>query len=307
MDYDIVPDIHGQFDKLQALLAALGWRKTFQSWAASSTNRKLIFLGDFIDRGPDNRKVLQTVRDLVAADLAVAVMGNHELNALRMHHVNEEGLPYRERKPDKLSQHASFLSEFYFAREEAEEWLRWFADLPLFLELPGLRIVHACWSRPAIAKLRSVTEDGRLPKDLLLASAQSSHVMHEAINLVTKGPEYELPKDRYHIDNRGFDRQQVRLKWWIDEHRDWRETMTAAADNIDLSDLDLIGHVKPHAYAADQTPVIFGHYVMPKPVELDQTNTLCLDRCSASKDPLIGYQFREGDAKLNLKRLIIPI
>src|SRR5690625_6846641 len=44
--------------------------------------RKVIFLGDIIDRGPQIREALQMVRRMVEADEAQMVLGNHECNAL---------------------------------------------------------------------------------------------------------------------------------------------------------------------------------------------------------------------------------
>lgn len=45
----------------------------------------MIFLGDFIDRGPKIRETLQIVRAMVDAGTALAVMGNHEYNAICFH------------------------------------------------------------------------------------------------------------------------------------------------------------------------------------------------------------------------------
>jgi len=45
----------------------------------------VIFLGDFIDRGPKIREVLESVRSMVYEQAALAVMGDHELNALAFH------------------------------------------------------------------------------------------------------------------------------------------------------------------------------------------------------------------------------
>ena len=44
--------------------------------------RRAVFLGDFIDRGPEIRRTHEIVRGMVEAGSALAVMGNHELNAL---------------------------------------------------------------------------------------------------------------------------------------------------------------------------------------------------------------------------------
>ena len=44
--------------------------------------RQVIFLGDFIDRGPDQRSVLEIVRPMIDEGTALSVMGNHEFNAM---------------------------------------------------------------------------------------------------------------------------------------------------------------------------------------------------------------------------------
>ena len=85
ISYTIIPDIHGQFAKLDALLTKLGWRKERLLWRRPANDQHLVFLGDFIDRGPENRRVLETVRDLVDSGFASAIMGNHELNAIHFH------------------------------------------------------------------------------------------------------------------------------------------------------------------------------------------------------------------------------
>ena len=78
--YDLIGDIHGHADELVRLLELLGYEKNQGTYR--HTERKVIFLGDFIDRGPEIRQVLETVRPMVEAGHALAVMSNHELNAL---------------------------------------------------------------------------------------------------------------------------------------------------------------------------------------------------------------------------------
>ena len=48
--WDIIPDIHGQADKLEGLLKLLGYREVKEVWRHSDSERSAIFLGDFIDR-----------------------------------------------------------------------------------------------------------------------------------------------------------------------------------------------------------------------------------------------------------------
>ncbi len=45
-------------------------------------SRKVIFVGDYIDRGTDIRETLNIVRTMAENDKAIALMGNHEYNAL---------------------------------------------------------------------------------------------------------------------------------------------------------------------------------------------------------------------------------
>src|SRR5436190_22854788 len=81
--YDLIGDIHGHADELDRLLATLGYRKRKGTYR--HPERQVIFLGDFIDRGPKIRQVLEIVRPMIEEGKALAVMGNHELNALAYH------------------------------------------------------------------------------------------------------------------------------------------------------------------------------------------------------------------------------
>src|SRR6516164_5985142 len=88
--YDLIGDIHGHADELVQLLEALGYETARGLYR--HPNRKVIFLGDFIDRGPQIRQVLEIVRPMIESGHALAVMGNHELNALAYHTEDRESL-----------------------------------------------------------------------------------------------------------------------------------------------------------------------------------------------------------------------
>ena len=78
--YDLIGDIHGHAEELAALLEMLGYRKS--AGVYRHPERQAIFFGDFIDRGPRIRETLEIVRTMVEHGSALAVMGNHEWNAL---------------------------------------------------------------------------------------------------------------------------------------------------------------------------------------------------------------------------------
>jgi len=70
----VVGDIHGDARRLDALLARI-----------DLGNRELVFVGDYVDRGPDSRSVLNTLCGLKRAlcERVVFLAGNHDLAFLR--------------------------------------------------------------------------------------------------------------------------------------------------------------------------------------------------------------------------------
>jgi serine/threonine protein phosphatase 1 len=75
----VIGDIHGMAAKLQNLLGQI---ELWHQANARAERRQLIFLGDYIDRGPDSRQVLQIVQRL-QAEGAICLRGNHEELMLR--------------------------------------------------------------------------------------------------------------------------------------------------------------------------------------------------------------------------------
>ena len=63
--HDVIGDVHGQFDKLVALLTHLGYRDNGGTWR--HPNRSVIFVGDLIDRGPKQLATVDLVRGMVEA------------------------------------------------------------------------------------------------------------------------------------------------------------------------------------------------------------------------------------------------
>ena len=70
MNYDIIGDIHGYADALEALLGHLGYSQTGGAWR--HPGRQALFVGDFIDRGTKQRESVDLVRGMVDAGTAQA-------------------------------------------------------------------------------------------------------------------------------------------------------------------------------------------------------------------------------------------
>lgn len=94
--FDVFGDIHGCLGELETLLVELGYtiRRDDRKRAVGAVppaDRTAVFLGDFVDRGPDSVGVLRLVMGMVEAGEALAVPGNHEhklVQALRGRKVN---------------------------------------------------------------------------------------------------------------------------------------------------------------------------------------------------------------------------
>ena len=78
--FDIIGDVHGCFAELQALLRMLGYQVQHNGPYAVThpAGRKVIFVGDLVDRGPQTPQVLRLVMDMVASGVAFCVNGNHD-------------------------------------------------------------------------------------------------------------------------------------------------------------------------------------------------------------------------------------
>ena len=84
--FDLIGDVHGCYDELEALIGRLGYTlsRTDAGWSAVHPGgRTLVFVGDLEDRGPRSADVLELVMDLVQQGQALCVNGNHEARLLR--------------------------------------------------------------------------------------------------------------------------------------------------------------------------------------------------------------------------------
>lgn len=82
--FDIIGDVHGCYDELIALLKQLGYTVDAENYAAvPPEGRRVILLGDLVDRGPKVPQVLKLVMHMVGSGTALCVPGNHDVKLLR--------------------------------------------------------------------------------------------------------------------------------------------------------------------------------------------------------------------------------
>jgi hypothetical protein len=215
---DIVADVHGEMEALERLLAHLGYRH-----GVHPEGRRLVFLGDLTDRGPDSPAVIDFVSWLMARNLAQCVLGNHDLNLLLEQ--RKEGNAWYWGVAERMGRDPVFVRQAP-ADAAIRDRVRWFfKSLPLVLHRPDLRIVHACWDDEAIQQLARADDAvalyhgsaARIEAELQRQGVvdpveqEQAHQNGNPVKLATSGPEKRAARPFW---SGGRERFLDRVPWW---------------------------------------------------------------------------------------------
>ncbi|AJF05440.1 metallophosphoesterase [Geoalkalibacter subterraneus] len=276
MAYDLIGDIHGCADELTALLGKLGYRKTNNAYR--HPERRVVFLGDYIDRGKQNKQTLSIVRSMVEAGSAIAIAGNHEYNALCYHTRHPQTGQYLRPHTDKnIRQHQSFLNEFNQDDDGLKSTIEWFSQLPLYLDLGEVRVVHACWHPEKISELETLGFTNSLNDELLLASCRKDSQEYRIIETLLKGTEVDLPSGSSFLDKDGHERREIRTKWWQSKADTYREAALLSESELSRIPDDPFPEDELIGYSYDAPAVFFGHYWLQGQPSVFNQNIACLD------------------------------
>ena len=321
---DFIGDIHGHCDELRALLQKLGYVESAGAFRYPRDERKVVFLGDYVDRGPQIRETLQLVRAMCEAGSATALMGNHEFNMLSYWQPNgkggrrlvESGDDYLRKHSSKNQKvHAKTIEAFGDHPDEFREVLDFLKTLPLYLETDAFRAQHASFDPGAVSALKGAGircfGDGNY--DELIARANDEHdeyedSLFEPIDLLLKGPEMDLPAGMDFRDKDGNKRTRTRVRWWVNPSQaNWGDVsmqdLGEWALSCPLSKQDRTRYF----YGEDERPVFFGHYWFKGEPALLRSNVCCLDYSVAIPEDdggrLACYRF-DGEAKLDARKFV---
>ncbi len=301
--YDIIGDIHGHASVLKELLKKLGYSNT--GGAYRHPERRTLFVGDYIDRGPQVRETLHLVSSMVEAGQAIALMGNHEFNAIMYNEPDGDGGYLRHHSAKNKDQHESTLKDFEGREAEYYSFINWFKKLPLYFENETFRAIHACWDTSLLEELQSyMDEEGVLiPEYFSLAGIDDSH-LYKLIETLLKGKEVKLPDNLEFEDKGGHKRDEARIRWWLDPGEatfgEW--TFTDGMEALENRPVDS-EHQDIPCYPEQAKPVFFGHYwLRGKPI-LQRPNVCCLDYSIGKEDKLVAYRF-DGENVLREERLV---
>ena len=291
MNFDIIGDIHGHADALVELLAKMGYHQQGGVW--HQYGHTAIFVGDFIDRGPAQLSTLDIVRPMVDEGAAMAVMGNHEFNAIAWHTPDPDrpGHYLREHSEKNRKQHQAFLDDTAARPEIVQDVLNWFLKLPLWIDLPDLRVVHACWHPAYMEALAPQLERGRrLSRSLVEAASRRGSPEFKAIEAILKGPEARLP-DGLSFTMGDEERHEARTRWWDADAATFRES--AIVDDATrplLPDIEMPAELR-FGYQGYK-PVFIGHYWMRGPHQPLTPRVACVDYSVGKGGPLVAYRWR---------------
>jgi len=280
--YDIIGDIHGYAPLLKKLLTELGYKKTESGY--SHPERKAIFVGDFINRGPEIQKTIRLVRSMVENGSAYAILGNHEINAIICY--------------------LKFKSENKQAKTPRND-LKWLCSLPVFIETEELREVHACWSQNAVDFLKKEIPKGKIKKKMfkeLILNPKSD--FSKNIWTLTKGIDFKMPGDLKLINNKGVSSRLFRLRWWENPLGKTFEEMSFDSKFV-LPSYTIPEQLLPETFVyPENAPVLFfGHYCRFNGPHIIKPNICCVDTGVVKSKKIAAYRW-SGEKSLIAENLI---
>ena len=297
---DLIGDVHGYADELEELLTKLGYSKKDNYY--SHPERKALFVGDYIDRGPKIRETLEIVKQMSDNGSAIALLGNHEYNALTFHFKNPKGGYLREHSIKNILQHYETLEQFKNKQDEYEEYLEWFKTLPLFYETETFRAVHACWDYKSIDYLKKYLPNNRLTDDLIRQSVEKDTELYDAVENTLKGKEIKLPEEGAFEDKDGTKRSEMRIKWWEDlDGMTYEDVSLHPTDYLPKTLIDLSLLKDKDYYQKNDKCIFFGHYWLKGKPSLYQDNIGCLDYSVANEGILAAYSY-DGELILDERK-----
>ncbi|MBN1924889.1 MAG: metallophosphoesterase [Prolixibacteraceae bacterium] len=300
--YDIVGDIHGHYSLLVKMLKKLGYKKNGKSYMHPS--RKIIFTGDYINRGPQIRDTVNLIRNMVDNGNALAILGNHELNAILYFTLDKTGKFFHKHIARYKLPLLKTMYEYANDQENLKEAIKWFRTLPFYIDLDQIRIVHGGWIDEHISTIEQFRlGEPKIKKAFLKAYIQNP-VLYRAVNETIRGIEFELPKDLIIKDNKGISKRRFRIKWW--ESAGGKTFRDLSFSNRYILPpytipVEITPQVKP--YESNLPPVFFGHYCIENGNLVVQDNLCCVDRCVVRSQTLTAYRWN-GEKKLTPDNLV---
>jgi len=294
--YDIIGDVHGYADQLKKLLQKLGYQPI--NGCYTHPNRKAVFVGDLINRGPKIRETIVLVRKMVEAGSAHAILGNHEMYAILYYLRDTEGKYYKKRIPKYQLQINQTLAEFAANMDEFKSHLKWFRTLPLFLDFGDIRVVHACWDNENISQLQEVLTEPKISKTILREVALNETSFSRSFWETIKGIDFQVPRNLLVFDDDGRPHRSFRMKWWENpEGKTFKDVSLESRFELPPYTIppEIVKFRNP--YLKSYPIVFFGHYSLVDGYGILSDNVCCVDSGVSRSGKLLAYRW-DGEQEL---------
>ena len=305
--YDLIGDVHGCGHSLERILQEMGYQH--RRGCYRHVRRKVIFIGDIVDRGPRIREALHIVKDMVDQGQAEIVLGNHEYNCMCYCAEGREGSGKSYLREHSARHHrliAETLEQFENYPQEWAAFLGWFHHIPLFIEKDYFRVVHACWDGNAITRFKELCPNHCIDEDFLHESTDLSTFAGRVIDRLTRGTALVLPNDETILGRDGFARSMFRTKFWCEQPNTYGDVVFQPDPlPLELSQRVLSAFERQQllSYPDSEPPVFVGHYWMsgtPAPIK---SNIVCLDYSAVKYGRLVAYRM-DDEACLDSNKFV---
>lgn len=290
--YDIIGDIHGHASSLTKLLRKFGYSNTTTGY--KHEERKTIFVGDLINKGPESVEVLRLVRKMVDNGQAQVVLGNHELNFILHFYANS----IHPNTPLMWSKGYGYFhrlySDFYFDTNKVHEWVNWCRELPLAIETEQFRVAHACWHQPSIDLIKQFSPSLTLNDCIMEELFKQNTPLLEALFLITKGIEVMLPK-YVPLSAKKLSRPgRAKIQWWkIKEATHYFDLAANPKKKFPNIEIPIPPSLMNIEYSSKEKPLFMGHYNLNRKVDLIAPNMAILDFNIKKKQRIAAYRISE--------------
>ncbi|HRA60775.1 MAG TPA: metallophosphoesterase [Bacteroidia bacterium] len=301
--YDIIGDVHGYASLLKKLLLQLGYEKSENGY--KHPTRKAVFVGDFVNRGPEIRKTIRIIRKMVENGNAFAIIGNHEINAIVYYLKDKDGSPLIKTPGKNFLSLYKTINQFSAYAEEWKSHREWMQELPLYLDLTEIRIVHACWSETAIDTLKMAEAEGRSRKSIFRkAYKKAKSPISKSVSILTKGIDFKMPGDLKIINNKGVSPRSFRMRWWEETTgKTFEEISFESKFTLPQYEIPKQIVIQNNPYPEDAPIVFLGHYCRHNGPHIVKPNICCVDSCVAGTKILTAYQWN-GEKELDANNLV---
>jgi hypothetical protein len=292
--YDLIGDVHGCARSLERLLKKMDYQH--RQGCYRHAHRKVIFVGDIVDRGPRIREALHIVKDMVDQGQAEIVLGNHEYNAMCYCTEGRKGSGHQYLREHNARHHRLIretLEQFENYTQEWKGFLTWFHEIPLFIEKDHFRIVHACWDHDAILRFKTLSPSHCIDVNMLHESIVSGSFAGGVIDKLTRGTVLELPNGETILGKDGLARNMFRTKFWSNEPQVYDDVVFQPDPlPVDMANrsLSAIEKQKLLHYSSSELPVFVGHYWMSSDPAPITNNIACLDYSAVKYGLLVAYR-----------------